>query len=61
MGEDLVGYIVPLMAQGADGLVKVATVPEHDGGDKQVQAAGPVQLALVGVDTNLTEPIEEDG
>ena len=53
--------LIVMGAQGADGLVKVATVPEHDGGDKQVQAAGPVQLALVGVDTNLPEPIEEDG
>src|SRR5215218_7643385 len=61
VGEDLVGYIVPMAAQGEDGLAKVAAVPEHDGGDEQVQAAGTVQLAFVGAVADLPEPVEEDG
>ena len=58
--EDLVGYIVPAATQDDDGLAKVAAVPEHDGGDEQVQAAGTVQLALVGAVADLPEPVEED-
>ena len=40
---------------------QVSRVPEHDGGDHQVEAAGTVALVLEAAVAQFTQPVEEHG
>jgi hypothetical protein len=42
MGERLVRYSLPVLADRGDCALQVDRVPEHDGGDHEVQPTGTV-------------------
>ena len=61
MGEESVVDGVTMVAEELDGALEVAAVPQHDGGDQQVEAAGAVVLVLVRAVADLAQAVEEDG
>ena len=61
VGEESVVDGVTMVADELDGALEVAAVPQHDGGDQQVEAAGAVVLVLVRAVADLAQAVEEDG
>ena len=49
-----------MSAQGGDGAFQVHGVPEDDGGDDQVKAAGAIALVLEAAVAQVALPVEED-
>jgi len=61
MGQSLGGDGLPAFSQGRHGMFEVNGIPEYDGGDYEVQAAGPVPLVLVRPVAQLPQPMEKHG
>jgi hypothetical protein len=53
MSEEAVVGDVAVLAEPLRGELEIAAVPQHNGGDQQIQAAGPVVLVLVRPITDL--------
>ena len=60
VGEKLVGNLLGL-AQGGNGAVEIAGVPQDDRGDEEVQAGSAMLLVLVGAVADFAEAMDEDG
>jgi len=61
MGERLVGYGygLPVLANRGDRALQVDRVPEHDGGDHEVQPTCAMPLVLVRAIPQFAQPVEE--
>jgi len=59
MGEQVIGNVLGL-AQGGDGAVQIAGIPKSDGGDEDVEPAGPMLLVFEGAVADFAEPMNED-
>src|SRR5208282_6656318 len=59
MDERLVRYRLPVLADRGDGALQVDRVPEHDGGDHEVQPTGAMALVLVRAVAQFAQPVEE--
>ena len=60
MGEHLVGYCLPVPANCGDRALQVDRVPEHDGGNHEVQPTCAMALVLVRAIPQFAQPVEED-
>ncbi len=61
MGQGFVGDGLPAFPQRRHGTFEVNGVPEYDGGDDEVQAAGSVPLVLVRPVAQFPQPMEKHG
>ena len=61
MGERLVRYSLSVLADRGDGALQIGRVPEHNGGDHEVQPTGTMALVLVRAIPQFTQPVEEHG
>jgi hypothetical protein len=50
-----------MFAQSGDGAFQIHGVPENDGGDNQVQAAGAISVVLETAVAEVALAVEEDG
>ena len=60
MGEKVIGHRGGGL-QGGNGTLKVAGVPQDDGGNHQIQPGRAVLLVLVGAVADFAETMDEDG
>ena len=59
MGERLVGYCLPVPANRDDRALQIDRVPEHDGGNHEVQPTCAMPLVLVRAIPQFAQPVEE--
>ena len=59
MGERLVGYRLPGLADRGNRPFQVDRVPEYDGGHHQIQPTGAMPLVFVRAVPQLTQPVKE--
>ena len=61
VGEQLIGQSFGLGAKLGNGVAEVDGVPEDDGGDREVEAGGTVELVFEGAVPNLAVTMKKQG
>jgi hypothetical protein len=61
VGEQRVGQRFALGTKLGDGVAEINGVPEDDGGNREVEAGGPVALVFEGAVPDLAVTMEKQG